>query len=469
MNRIARDHRLWLTLVSLSCVMAGLLLYGFWPDRIAVSAPRQPNVIFIYADDLGYGDLGCYGAKAIKTPNLDRMAAEGLRLTNFYSVAPVCTPSRAALMTGRYAARMGIEQMHLSNVLTFQDKTGLPADETTVASALKARGYATACIGKWHLGHLAPHRPSDHGFDYYFGIPYSNDMQPSILMKMGEVIEQPVKQETLTLRYTEEAIKFIEQSKGQPFFLYLPHNMPHIPLYASEKFKGRSAAGAYGDAIEELDGSAGEILAALKRLGIDRDTIVFFSSDNGPWFEGSPGPLRGRKGWTHDGGVRVPFIARWPGKINAGGVSDEPLATIDIFQSALALAGEKNLASASKLPLDGKDASAFLLGQQRKSPLNLYLFFDKEFLQTARFGRWKIHVARWNIPRYTAASAQQKNNRLAKPELFDMTVDPGESFNVAGRYPEVVRDLQSRIAAALKTFPEEIQKANADLMSNHAP
>jgi arylsulfatase A len=434
-------------------------------SKTATAAQRQPNIIFIYADDLGYGDLGCFGAKAIKTPNLDRMAAEGLKLTNFYSVAPVCTPSRAALMTGRYAARMGIQQMHLSNVLTFQDKTGLPTDETTVATALKARGYATACLGKWHLGHLAPHRPLDHGFDYYYGIPYSNDMQPSILKRMDDVIEQPVKQETLTLRYTQEAVKFIEQNKGKPFFLYLPHNMPHIPLFASERFKGKSAAGAYGDAIEEVDWSVGEILAALKRLGLDRDTIVFFSSDNGPWYQGSPGPLRGRKGWTYDGGVRVPFIARWPGKIKAGSVSAEPLATIDFLQTAVALAGEANPATASKLPLDGKNALPFLLGQTRQAPENLYLFFDKEFLQTARWGKWKIHVARWNIPRYTAASGQQKNNKLARPELFDMTLDPGESFNLAERHPEVVKQLQARIAEVLKTFPAEIQQANAELLS----
>jgi arylsulfatase A len=427
-------------------------------------AQRPPNIIFIYADDLGYGDLGCFGAKAIKTPNLDRMAAEGLRLTNFYSVAPVCTPSRAALMTGRYAARMGIQQMHLANVLTYADQTGLPTNETTVAAALKARGYATAAIGKWHLGHIQPYRPIDRGFDYYFGIPYSNDMQPSILMKMGEVIEQPVKQDTLTLRYTQEAVKFIEQSKDKPFFLYMPHNMPHIPLFASEKFKGRSAAGDYGDAVEEVDWSTGEVLSTLKRLGLDRDTLVIFTSDNGPWYQGSAGELRGRKGWTYDGGVRVPFVARWPGRIKAGAVSDKPLATIDFFQTALALAGEKSPASAATLPLDGKDASAFMLGRQNDSPDNLYLFFDKEFLQTARSGRWKIHVARWNIPRYTAASGQQQNLTLNRPELFVMTVDAGESFNVAGRYPEVVKDLQGRIAVALKTFPEEIQKANAELI-----
>jgi arylsulfatase A-like enzyme len=427
-------------------------------------AQRPPNIILIYADDLGYGDLGAFGAKAIRTPNLDRMAADGLRLTSFYSVAPVCTPSRAALMTGRYAARMGIQQMHLANVLTFQDQTGLPTGETTIASALKARGYATAAIGKWHLGHVAPHRPIDHGFDYYFGIPYSNDMQPSILMKMGEVIEQPVAQDTLTLRYTQEAVRFIEQSKDMSFFLYLPHNMPHIPLFASERFKGKSAAGDYGDAIEEVDWSVGEVLGALKRLGLDRDTLVIFTSDNGPWYQGSAGPLRGRKGWTYDGGVRVPFIARWPGRIKAGTASDKPLATIDIFQTALALAGEKAPSSAAKLPLDGREASAFLLGRQADPPENLYLFFDKEFLQTARLGRWKIHVTRWNIPRYTAASAQQKNLRLTTPELYDMPSDPGESFNVAARHPDVVKDLQSRIATALGSFPEEIQQANADLI-----
>jgi len=455
---------------SLSCLLlfvaaVGLIVSGakLWGTG-DVAAQRPPNIIFIYADDLGYGDLSCYGAKAIKTPNLDRMAAEGLRLTSFYSVSPVCTPSRAALMTGRYAARMGAQQMHLANVLTFQDKTGLPQEETTVARALKARGYATACVGKWHLGHLAPHRPIDHGFDYYYGIPYSNDMLPSMLKRNDEVIEEPVNQDTLTRRYTEEAVSFIERSKGRPFFLYLPHNMPHIPLHASPAFRGKSAGGLYGDVVEELDWSVGQVLATVKRLGLDRDTIIFFSSDNGPWYQGSPGPLRGRKGWTYDGGVREPGIVRWPGHIKAGGVSDEPVATIDFFPTAMALAGEKNLASASKLPLDGKNILPFLVGQEKKGPDNLYLFFDGLYLQTARAGRWKIHVARWNIPRYTAASGQQKNVTLKKPELYDLTVDLGESYDLAADHPEVVKDLQARVAAALRTFPEEIQRANAELM-----
>jgi arylsulfatase A len=287
-----------------------------------------------------------------------------------------------------------------------------------------------------------------------------------MLKRMDEIIEQPVKQETLTQRYTQEAVQFIEQNKTKSFFLYLPHNMPHIPLFASEKFNGKSAAGPYGDAVEEVDWSVGEILAALKRLGLDRNTLVVFASDNGPWYEGSPGPLRGRKGWTYDGGIRVPGIFRWPGKIKAGRVSDEPLATIDFIQTALAIAGEKNPAAAIKQPLDGKNALPFLLGQTQQVPENLYLFFDREFLQTARWGRWKIHVARWNIPRYTAASGQQKNLKLAKPELFDMTLDAGESFNVAARHPEIVKQLQARIAAALKTFPAEIQQANQELMMN---
>jgi arylsulfatase A len=447
---------------SLLVIFTTLIL---WQLQVqVVSAQRRPNIIFIYADDLGYGDLGCYGARAIKTPNLDRMASEGLRLTNFYSVSPICTPSRAALMTGRYAARMGIDQMRLANVLFPTDTTGLPQSETTVALALKDRGYATACIGKWHLGRVSPHRAIDQGFDYYFGIPYSNDMKPTPLMRNGEEIEEPAKQETLTQRYTEEAIRFIERAKGQPFFLYLAHTMPHIPLYASEGFKGKSLGGLYGDVVEELDWSVGEVLRGLKRSDLDRDTIVFFSSDNGPWYQGSVGPLRGRKGWTYDGGIRVPAIVRWPGRIRPGRVSDATAATVDFFATALALAGEKNAAEASKKSLDGKNILPFLLGQVPKSPENLYLFFDGPYLQTARAGRWKIHVARWNIPRYTAASGQQKNLRLAAPELYDMYSDPGESYDLAAMQATVITELKARIVSALRTFPAEIQQANSELL-----
>jgi len=446
----------------LSSIFLVLLL---WPmPRQAAPAQQKPNIIFIYADDMGYGDLGCYGAKAFRTPNLDRMAAEGLKLTSFYSVSPICTPSRAALMTGRYAARMGIEQMQLANVLFPKDQTGLPQSEITIARALKDRGYATACIGKWHLGNVKPHRAIDHGFDYYFGIPYSNDMTPTPLVRNDKVVEESANQDTLTRRYTEEAIGFIEREKSTPFFLYLAHNMPHIPLHASERFKGKSAGGLYGDVIEELDWSVGEVLSALKRMGLDRETIVFFSSDNGPWYQGSAGPLRGRKGWTFDGGVREPGIVRWPGRIRAGRVSDEPVSTIDFFPTALRLAGGENTARPAHQPLDGKDISAFLFERESKGPNNLYLFFDGPYLQTARAGRWKIHVARWNIPRYTAASRQQKNILLAAPELYDMTIDIGESYDVAAVHSDVVGSLKARIVAALKTFPKEIQEANTELL-----
>jgi len=289
-------------------------------------------------------------------------------------------------------------------------------------------------------------------------------MSPTPIVRNDDVVEEPAKQDTLTRRYTEEAISFIERAKGQPFFLYLAHNMPHIPLHASERFRGKSAGGLYGDVVEELDWSVGEVLNALKRFGLDRDTIVLFSSDNGPWYQGSAGPLRGRKGWTYDGGVREPGIVRWPGSIRAGGVSDEPVATIDFFPTALALAGEGNIAAASKQPVDGKNIIPFLLGKEMKSPDSVYLFFDGPYLQTARAGRWKIHVARWNIPRYTAASGQQKNVRLATPELFDMNVDLGESYDVAADQPIVVRDLRARIIAALRTFPQEIRQANSELL-----
>jgi arylsulfatase A-like enzyme len=447
-------------------IALSLCLASLFPSVSArtVAADRPPNIVFILVDDMGYGDLGCFGSKAIRTPNIDRMAADGLKLTSFYVTAPVCTPSRAALLTGRYAARMGADEMRLANVLFPTDKTGLPQSETTVARSLKQRGYATGCIGKWHLGHLAPHRAIDHGFDYYFGIPYSNDMKPTPLVRNDETVEEPAKQDTLTLRYTTEAVSFIERSKDQPFFLYLAHNMPHIPLFASKRFRGKSPGGLYGDVVEELDFSVGEVLAALKRLRLDSNTIVFFASDNGPWYQGSPGPLRGRKGSTYEGGVRVPGIVRWPGKIKPGGVSDEPVATIDFFPTAMALAGDGRT-SEKRLPLDGKNILPFLLGVEKKSPDDLLLFFDGVYLQTVRAGRWKLHVARWNYPRYTASTGPQRDLILAKPELYDLTGDAGESYDMAADHPEIVKELKAKIAVALRGFPDEIQQANAELMT----
>ncbi|MEK7753991.1 MAG: sulfatase-like hydrolase/transferase, partial [Acidobacteriota bacterium] len=256
------------------------------------SAATPPNVIFIYCDDLGYGDLGCYGSP-LRTPNLDRMAREGMRFTQFYSANPVCSPSRAALMTGRYPTRVGVPR-----VLFPKDTTGLPDSEITIAQTLKTRGYKTMCVGKWHLGHLPQYLPTNRGFDEYFGIPYSNDMTPRVLLHNTEVVEPTATLETLTPRYTEQALKFIERSKGSPFFLYMPHTYPHIPLGASARFRGKSKAGLYGDVVEEIDWSVGEVLGALKKQGLDNNTVVMFSSDNGPLDQGSAGRLRGRKGMT---------------------------------------------------------------------------------------------------------------------------------------------------------------------------
>src|SRR5512133_2918485 len=281
----------------------------------AFAAPRRPpNVVFILCDDLGYGDLGSYGSR-IRTPNLDRMAAEGVRFTNFCSADPVCSPSRAALLTGRYPPRVGVPK-----VLFPQDTDGLNLDEKTLANLLKDRGYKTMCVGKWHLGRPAQYLPTARGFDGYFGIPYSNDMNPRVLLRTAEGGEQTAPLDTLTERYTAEATRFITESKSGPFFLYMPHTYPHIPLGASKKFRGKSPLGLYGDVVEEVDWSVGEILQTLKRNGLDRDTLVMFSSDNGPWYQGSPGKLRGRKNTTYEGGVREPFLARWTGSIPAGKV-----------------------------------------------------------------------------------------------------------------------------------------------------
>src|SRR5688572_19511916 len=292
---------------------------------LAAQGERPVNVVLIYADDLGYGDLGCYGS-SIRTPHLDGMARDGVRFTNFYSANPVCSPSRASLLTGRYPTRVNVPRVFFP-----YDNEGLPANETTIAAMLKPKGYRTMCIGKWHLGHKPDYLPMKRGFDAYFGIPYSNDMKPPVLLRNEETVEAEATQPLLTKRYAEEAVKFINSAAKGPFFLYMPHTMPHIPLHASEKFRGKSPHGLYGDVIEELDWSVGEVLAALKKNGVDGNTLVLFSSDNGPWYQGSPGKLRGRKGFTLEGGVRVPLLARLPGRIPKGRVIDGIGSTMDIL------------------------------------------------------------------------------------------------------------------------------------------
>jgi arylsulfatase A-like enzyme len=299
----------------------------------------RPNVVIILADDLGFGDLGCYGSRTIQTPHLDQMAKEGARLTQFDCPAPFCAPTRASLMTGRYPFRCGMTQNPAPDGGPEADALGLPKSEITLAQWMKSAGYATGMVGKWHLGHKAGWLPTERGFDEYFGIPYSNDMRPVQVLEGTKVVEYPVVQATLTRRYTERATAFIERNRQRPFFLYLAQAMPHKPLAVSEAFYKKSGAGLYGDAVMELDWSVGQVLTKLKEVGIDDRTLVMFSSDNGATFGGSTGGLRGMKGSTYEGGYRVPMIARWPGRIGAGHVSEQPAVMMDLFVTSLKAAG----------------------------------------------------------------------------------------------------------------------------------
>jgi arylsulfatase A len=421
------------------------------------AALRPPNVILICADDLGYGDLGCYGSP-LRTPHLDRLAAEGVRLTNYYSASPVCSPSRAALLTGRYPTRAGVP-----HVLLPQSQTGLDPRETTIARMLKTLGYATACVGKWHLGHLEAFLPHRHGFDSYFGIPYSNDMKPRVLIEQRDgrtsQIEQEADLATLTPRYTAKAVEFLEAAHNRPFFLYLPHTYPHIPLDASPKFKGKSAFGLYGDVIEELDWSVGEIVKTVQRIGQERNTLIVFTSDNGPWFQGSPGRLRGRKGSTLEGGVRVPFVARMPGTIPKGKVSDGVASAMDLLPTIAALTG-------ARLPdtlLDGVDIRAVLRGGSVDR--EALLMFDGWNLQCARWKQWKLHLARYNTFPYAPQPAEGRINLpLRPPELYNVAADPDESYDVAAANPKVVREIEDRVLRLLAGFPQPARDAYYETM-----
>jgi arylsulfatase A len=423
-------------------------------QTFGAAAPKPPNIVFILCDDLGYGDLGSYGSR-IHTPNLDRMAAEGVRFTNFCSADPVCSPSRAALLTGRYPTRVGVPR-----VLFPQDQGGLNLDETTMANMLKARQYKTMCIGKWHLGRPEQYLPTHRGFDEYFGIPYSNDMNPRVLLHNTEILEQTADLNTLTPRYTEQAVKFIEDSKSEPFFLYMPHTYPHIPLGASSRFRGKSEEGLYGDVIQELDWSVGEVLKALKKNGLESNTLVMFSSDNGPWYQGSPGKLRGRKNTTYEGGVREPFIARWPGKIRPGRVSNALASMLDIFPTVAKLCGGK----LPEKPLDGIDVWPLLTGQQQSIERPPLLYFDNWDLQCARSMNWKLHIARHNTAAYTPAPPGGRHSYLLpRPELYNLANDPDESYDVAAANPQIVADIMAKITAMIPSFPDEVQQAYAGL------
>jgi arylsulfatase len=432
------------------------------PAFKAAAKRGQPNIVLILADDLGYGDLSCYGSR-IATPNLDRMAREGVLFTQFCSASSVCSPSRASVLTGRYAVRCGVP-----NAVWPADRGGLAQTETTIAQMLKPLGYRTMCVGKWHLGRTASYLPTTRGFDEYYGIPYSNDMDPSILMHNTDVIESPVNLGTLTRRYTDQAVGFIRNSGEAPFFLYMPHTFPHIPLAASPGFAGKSGMGLYGDVVQELDWSVGQILDALASTGMDRNTLVLFTSDNGPWFQGSPGRLRGRKGETFEGGMREPFIARFPGRIPSGParrsasghrVIDRFASTLDLLPTIAAFA----LAALPANPLDGVNIEPLLAGRVSDVDRPPFLYFSGWDLQCARSGPWKLHMARRNAPAYTPEpKVGLFNLRLVNPELYNLDDDPEEAEDLSAQKPGIVASIREQVAQMIPSFPLEVQTAWQD-------
>jgi arylsulfatase A-like enzyme len=418
----------------------------------AAASTTPPNVVVILLDDAGYADFGCYGNTVIRTPNIDRMAAEGVRFTDFYVAQATCTASRAALLTGCYPNRIGV-----LGAIGPNSKTGISDRETTIANMLKARGYATAIFGKWHLGHHPQFLPTRHGFDEYYGLPYSNDMWPNHptdhtypdlpLIEGEEVVAKNPDMNRLTKWYTERAVTFIQKNKDRPFFLYVPHSMPHVPLGASQEFRGKSKAGLYGDVIEELDWSVGQILSAIRTAGLDEKTLVFLASDNGPWLSygphgGSAGPLREGKGTSWEGGVREPCIVRWPGQIPAGKVVREPWMTIDVLPTLARTTG----ADLPKLPIDGKDVwSLWRAEDGARSPQEAYYFYYDNELQAVRSGRWKLHLPHG----YRTLSGPPGRDGKPGPyatartglALYDLVADVGETHNFANEHPDEVKRL----------------------------
>ncbi len=419
------------------------------------TSAKTPNVIIILADDLGYGDLSCFGHPTIRTPNLDQMAAEGIRFTEFYVGGNVCTPSRAALLTGRLPVRSGMAGSEASgNVLYPLSSGGLPNTEITIADVLKGKNYQTAIIGKWHLGALPQYLPPSHGFDYYYGTPYSNDMKPLIIYRNREVVDTNPDQHLFTQRYTAEAIDFITKNKNKPFFLYYANNYPHVPLHASKDFAGTSKRGLYGDVVQELDWSVGQVLKTLKDLKIDKNTLVIFFSDNGPWLVqkengGSAGLLYEGKGSDYEGGMRVPAIAWWPGTVKPNQVNSSIVTSMDIFPTFL------NVAKAD-LPkdrvYDGFDMISLLTGKTQKIRDVVY-YYNRDILYAVRKGEWKAHFI--TKPSYSKEAAVTH----AKPVLYNIENDPSEKYDVSDKHPDIIEDMRKEYEkqkASVVAVPDQL-------------
>ncbi|MCS6867068.1 MAG: sulfatase [Gemmataceae bacterium] len=470
--------RYWLSLVTLA--LSGLPV---------VAHEQRPNIVILLADDLGYGDPSCYGNTQIRTPHIDQLAREGTRFTSFYVSQPVCTASRASLLTGCYANRIS-----MSGALNHLSKVGIHPQEQMLQELLKARGYATACYGKWHLGDRPPFQPTRRGFDDFAGIPYSNDngplhptmpgLPPLPFYRGEKIIEKDPDQAKFTRRFTDLAVEFIAQHQHEPFFLYVPHVMPHVPIFASEAFRGRSKAGLYGDVVEELDAGIGEVLAALRRYNLEKNTLVIFLSDNGPFLSygthaGSAGPLREGKLTTFEGGVRVPCVMRWPGKIPAHRICDEPLMTIDLLPTLCQLAG----APLPRRPIDGKDIAPVLFGDKNAhTPHNAYFFYAGDELHAVRSGKWKLHLPHeyLTVNGPTRTDGKPANHGQQKPEamtssglrgiasrhgykvekielsLYNLETDIGETTNVAAKHPDVVQRLLTLVEAARREWGDSL-------------
>lgn len=446
---------------------------------LSAQLENPPNFVVIFCDDLGYGDIGSFGHPIIKTPNIDRMTVEGQKWTQFYVADPVCTPSRAALLTGRYPIRNGMTSSK-RHVLFPDSPNGLPLEELTIAEILKPQGYASAAIGKWHLGHLPKFLPKQQGFDYYYGIPYSNDMDSNQwneylkrsedpeyfsnteffnvpLIENNKEIERPANQATITKRYTEKAVHFIEQNKSKPFFLYLAHSMPHIPLFASKEFRGRSKSSLYVDVIEEIDWSVGEVLKALEENQLDKNTIVVFTSDNGPWLRfkthgGSAGPLRAGKGTTFEGGQRVPTVF-WGPNIVASGVIDQMGATLDLLPTFAAMSGAE---VPTDRKLDGHNLDQ-VLTKKLESPRKDFYYWAFAELHGYRNQQYKVHIKQREVINYGRPTII-----LDHPELYNLKADISEKYDVSEIFPEVVIDMLSSIDSHLQDVADAIPDQLAD-------
>jgi len=474
----SQTTRAWVYII-LSSTLLSLLLFSC--DQ--VPEDRLPNIVIIFIDDMGYGDLGSYGATKFETPHLDRMASEGMRFTNFYAAQAVCSASRAAILTGCYPNRIGVSGAYGPNA-----KVGIHENEMTIAEMLKEKGYSTGIVGKWHLGHLVQFLPLQNGFDEYLGIPYSNDMWP-VYYDGGEISDSSINphrrnwpvlpliegnekieeirtlddQAKLTTLYTERAVRFIHQHQDGPFFLYLPHTMVHVPLGVSEKFKGKSQQGLYGDVMMEIDWSVGEILRTLDELGLQKNTLVLFTSDNGPWLNygnhaGSTGGLREGKGTSFEGGQRVPCIARWPGKIPAGVTNNKLAATIDFLPTIADITG-------SPLPdqiIDGVSILPLLQGDDTANPRNhFYYYYRRNSLEAVRKDHWKLVLPH---PHRSYEGVVPANDGFPGPyawkeaeyALYDLRRDPGERYDVKELYPEIVAELEILVEAAREDLGDDL-------------